>query len=132
MAEGRRRVREVCADGSCAFPWLTILLPGDNAKGRGSTAAGRLGGRRVGLLVVEGFFDCVRVYQSGFRNVVALMGCTISPPQIRQLHRACSSVVLLLDGDPAGRKGADAIARGLDGKVDVAIVQLPDGRHRTT
>jgi DNA primase len=81
------------------------------------------------VVVVEGFFDCVRVYQSGFRNVVAVMGCTISTPQIRQLKRACSSVVLLLDGDSAGRKGADAIARRLDGKAGVAVVQLPDGRQ---
>jgi DNA primase len=30
------------------------------------------------LIVVEGFFDCVRVHQAGFSNVVALMGCTLS------------------------------------------------------
>jgi hypothetical protein len=29
-------------------------------------------------IVVEGFFDCLRVHQAGFRNVVALMGASLS------------------------------------------------------
>jgi len=30
------------------------------------------------LVIVEGFFDCMKVYQAGHRCVVALMGCTLS------------------------------------------------------
>ena len=29
-------------------------------------------------LVVEGFFDCLRVHQAGYRNVVALLGVRLS------------------------------------------------------
>jgi len=31
-----------------------------------------------GLIVVEGFFDCFKVHQAGFPNVVALMGSALS------------------------------------------------------
>ena len=36
-------------------------------------------------IVVEGFFDCLRVHQAGFRNVVALMGASLSEVQEKLL-----------------------------------------------
>ena len=32
-------------------------------------------------LVVEGFFDCLRVHQAGYRNVVAWLGVSLSEVQ---------------------------------------------------
>ncbi len=32
----------------------------------------------AGVVVVEGFFDCLKVHQAGFRSVVALMGSALS------------------------------------------------------
>jgi DNA primase len=66
------------------------------------------------LIVVEGFFDCVRVQQAGFSNVVALMGCTMSPEQTKLLCEASSRAVLFLDGDPAGRQALSAISSTLE------------------
>jgi Toprim domain len=37
------------------------------------------------LVVVEGFFDCLRVHQAGFRNVVALMEASLSEVQEKLL-----------------------------------------------
>ena len=35
--------------------------------------------RRGGVaIVVEGFFDCLKVHQAGYGNVVALMGASLS------------------------------------------------------
>jgi DNA primase len=34
------------------------------------------------LTLVEGFFDCFRIWQAGFKNVVALMGSVLSPDQV--------------------------------------------------
>src|ERR1051325_9302875 len=38
-----------------------------------------------GLIVVEGFFDAMKVHQAGYPFVVALMGCQVSEEQERLL-----------------------------------------------
>ena len=55
-----------------------------------------------GLIVVEGFFDCFKVHQAGFPNVVALMGSQASDAQVDLLTAATDRVVLMFDGDDAG------------------------------
>lgn len=57
-----------------------------------------------GLIVVEGFFDCFKVHQAGFLNVVALMGSTLAEPQEELLLGSTDRLVLMLDGDDAGGK----------------------------
>src|ERR1051325_3464589 len=60
------------------------------------------------LVVVEGFFGCMRVWQAGHRRVVSLMGSMLSRAQeerIIELVGDEAQVVLMLDGDVAGRKG---------------------------
>jgi DNA primase len=80
------------------------------------------------LIVVEGFFDCVRVHRAGFPNVVALMGCTMSREQTKLLCAVCSQVVLFLDGDSAGRQALSAISTTLAARgFKVRKVCLPDG-----
>lgn len=81
-----------------------------------------------GLIVVEGFFDCMDLWQRGRRNVVALMGCAMSQQQeqlIVQTAGPRGRVLLALDPDEAGRKGsADAVQR-LVTQVFVREVALP-------
>ena len=50
------------------------------------------------VIVVEGFFDCMRVYQAGFVNVVALMGARLSAAQKVLLAARFTRALLLLDG----------------------------------
>lgn len=78
------------------------------------------------VIVVEGFFDCVKIDQAGFRNVVALMGSSLSARQ-EELLRTFSDVVLLLDGDDAGREGAKEIAARLVSSHFVRVISLNDG-----
>jgi DNA primase len=78
------------------------------------------------VIVVEGFFDCVKVDQAGFQNVVALMGSSLSVRQ-EALLRTFSDVVLLLDGDDAGREGAKEIAARLVSSHFVRMLSLNDG-----
>jgi DNA primase len=83
--------------------------------------------RRV--VVVEGFFDCMRVHQAGFTSVVALMGSALSPQQGEFLAGRFAEIVLMLDGDPAGQAGArDAVAR-LARRRSVHQVLLAPGRQ---
>src|ERR1019366_4355793 len=39
------------------------------------------------LVIVEGFFDCMKLHQSGYRKVVALMGSTMSAGQEELVRR---------------------------------------------
>lgn len=65
------------------------------------------------LVIVEGFFDCMMLWQHGVRRVVALMGSTLSPAQEELIRRHTdqhSQVVVLLDEDDAGRAGREQLA----------------------
>ncbi|MEW6156564.1 MAG: toprim domain-containing protein [Verrucomicrobiota bacterium] len=67
----------------------------------------------VPLIIVEGFFDCLTLWQAGVKKVVALMGSTLSPAQeelIRSHTTAESRIIVMLDEDEAGRAGREDIA----------------------
>ncbi len=78
-----------------------------------------------GLFVVEGPWDAMRIHQAGFPNVVALWGVSISRQQKALLAEA-PRLLLMLDGDPAGRRAATRCARTF-GPQPVEVVLLPDG-----
>lgn len=80
-------------------------------------------------IVVEGFFDCLRVHQAGYRNVGALMGVSLSKPQETLLLERFQQLVLMLDADEAGRQASQQLAARLRGKVSLFIVGLPSGRQ---
>lgn len=65
------------------------------------------------LVIVEGFFDCMKLHQHGYRKVVALMGSTLSDAQeelIRKCANGHSHIIIMLDEDEAGIAGRDDIA----------------------
>jgi len=65
------------------------------------------------LVIVEGFFDAIKLYQNGYKKVVALMGSTLSAAQeelIRQHTDRNSQVIVMLDENEAGQAGRDDIA----------------------
>jgi len=82
------------------------------------------GGQAV--IVVEGYFDCMRVHQAGFPWVVALMGSSLSAAQESGLRRHFEGIVLMLDGDAAGRAASETIAARLSGWRSVQVVRVPD------
>ena len=61
-------------------------------------------------IVVEGFFDCLKVHQAGYGNVVALLGASISDRQSELLDTYFRELVVMLDGDDAGRRASRALA----------------------
>ena len=65
------------------------------------------------LIIVEGFFDAMKLHQHGCRKVVALMGSTLSTAQeelIRQHTNSRSHVIVMLDENDAGKAGREDIA----------------------
>lgn len=81
------------------------------------------------VILVEGFFDCLKVWQSKNPFVVALMGCSLSEKQEQLLLRQFRRVTLVLDGDEAGRKAADEIGRRLIRRVFVRVVDVSEGNQ---
>ncbi len=80
------------------------------------------------VIVVEGYFDVISLYQAGIRNVVAPMGTSLTENHVRFLKRYSPSPILMFDGDSAGTK-ATVRAAGLFLKAgcNPRVVQLPDG-----
>jgi DNA primase len=65
------------------------------------------------LIIVEGFFDAMKLHQHSCRKVVALMGSTLSTAQeelIRQHTNSQSHVIVMLDENDAGKAGREDIA----------------------
>ena len=85
------------------------------------------------LVIVEGFFDCMKLHQHNYRKVVALMGSTMSAAQeelIRKHTDRKSQVIVMLDEDEAGRAGREDIAVRLAKFVFVKVhVFDQDGRQ---
>jgi len=79
------------------------------------------------VVVVEGFFDSMKVHQAGIRSVVALMGSVLYEPQRHALLARFCHITLLLDGDPTGRKASLVISQRLRQDIDVRVILLPDG-----
>jgi DNA primase len=85
--------------------------------------------RLATVIVVEGFFDCLKVYQAGFGSVVALMGSALYEPQRRLLVQRFQRIVLMLDGDAPGRRAAAVVSTRLSADCSVRLVQLADHRQ---
>ena len=80
-------------------------------------------------LLVEGYFDVIRLSQAGIGEVVAPLGTALGSGHISLLKKQVQEVVLLFDGDKAGRDAAvKVIGRFLwDPDLVFKAVWLPDG-----
>ena len=82
--------------------------------------------RQNGIIIVECPWAAMRFVQAGIKNVVALLGTSLSALQIQWII-AAPAVLLMLDADPAGRKAAAQITAILNRYAKTIIHQLPDG-----
>jgi DNA primase len=84
-------------------------------------------------LLVEGYFDCVRLLGSGIDTAIAPLGTALTEAQATLLRKYTSSVFLLYDSDKAGlqatfRAGDVLLRQGFK----VHVVTLPDGEDPDT
>jgi DNA primase len=80
-------------------------------------------------IVVEGFFDCLRVHQAGFPQVVAFMGSWLSQAQQEGLVAHFQKLVVMLDGDQAGRQATQQIIRRLGSKIPLRWAVVPTAQQ---
>ncbi len=79
------------------------------------------------LIVVEGYTDVVAAWQAGLDNVVAVLGTALNQRHLRLMKRFVERIVLVLDGDAAGRKRAnETLELFFEADVDVRVLTLPD------
>jgi DNA primase len=81
------------------------------------------------VIVLEGYFGCMRVHQAGFPWAVALMGSSLAAAQESSLLRHFQRIVLMLDGDATGQAASRAIAARLSGRSSVQVIDVGNGRQ---
>lgn len=97
------------------FPKSAVLYNGHRAKPY----------RQHGIIVVECPWAAMRIAQAGSGNVVSLLGSSASSMQIEWIVKA-PKVLLMLDGDDAGRKGAEQLYKAMALYTNVTVHNLPD------
>jgi len=84
--------------------------------------------RKNQVLLVEGYTDVMRCFQTGYDNVVASGGTALTEAQAKLLSRYTQRVALVFDGDSAGFRAA---LRGIDVVISaglrVTVTALPEG-----
>jgi DNA primase len=80
------------------------------------------------VLLVEGYFDSVRLMAAGIESVVAPLGTALTEPQAELIRKYTTTVFLLYDSDQAGLKATfragDVLLRQ---GFKVHVVTLPEG-----
>ncbi len=84
----------------------------------GLDRAGKFIREEKAALVVEGYMDWIALWQGGIKNVVATCGTAITREHFRLLSRTTDKVILLFDGDMAGKKAA---LRSVEGAYQVGV-----------
>ncbi len=85
------------------------------------------------IIVVEGYFDAIRLILAGIEEVVAPLGTALTPQQAELVRKYTRNVFLLYDSDSAGlkatfRAGDELLAAGLS----VRVITLPEGEDPDT
>lgn len=80
------------------------------------------------VILVEGYTDVISLQQHGINNVAASSGTSLTPQQMRVLHRYGEVITMIYDSDSAGQA---AMKRGiniaLEEGMDVKLLELPEG-----
>jgi DNA primase len=79
-------------------------------------------------LLVEGYFDVITCAAHGFGEAVAPMGTALTAQQVRAIKGQAREVVLVFDGDQAGRRAARrALPILLADSLPARVLLLPPG-----
>lgn len=81
------------------------------------------------LFIVEGNMDALKMYASGIKNVIALMGTALTTDHINAIKKMRAKVILMLDNDNAGHLGMYQNGNILKKSgIDPEIVLIPNAK----
>ncbi len=84
--------------------------------------------RRERAVLVEGYFDWIALQRAGIEEALATCGTALTPDHAKALRRRVRELVLLFDGDEAGRRAVGAaLSLLLPLGFRVRAVELPAG-----
>jgi DNA primase len=81
------------------------------------------------VIIVEGYMDCIALWQFGLKNAVATLGTACSTDHLQQLTKHAQTIYLLYDADNAGKQAVLKLASScwqLD--LDLKVITLPAGQ----
>jgi len=85
--------------------------------------------KRNFFVLVEGYMDVILVSQSGFKNVVAVSGTSLTDSQLKILKRYSENIYISFDMDIAGDS---ATKRGIDlaqiNGFNIKVIVMPQGK----
>jgi DNA primase len=85
------------------------------------------------LIVVEGYFDVIRLMAAGITEVVAPLGTALTEEQAALIGKYTKNVLLLYDSDQAGLKATFLSGdRLLEHGISVRVISLPEGEDPDT
>jgi DNA primase len=78
------------------------------------------------VIIVEGYFDLLRLVDNGIENVVASSGTAVSDEQARLIKRYTNHVIIAYDSDDAGVKAALRNSSILESRdLNVSLISIP-------
>jgi DNA primase len=83
--------------------------------------------KRGFAVVCEGQIDSISLWERGYGNAIALMGSSMTDQQAHLLLSLTTKLMLLFDGDRAGRAGASKTFKRWQKVFDIDIELLPNG-----
>ncbi len=78
------------------------------------------------IIIVEGQFDAIRMYDLGYTNTFALMTNQMSKRQADIVCSICSTVIWIGDNDDRGIEGREKAYKMLKNKITFKVVDYPD------
>jgi DNA primase len=81
------------------------------------------------VILVEGYFDFLSLYQTGLKNVVACLGTSLTLDQAELISRYAKNVILFFDEDAAGQAATfRSLGMLLDKGINVKIAESGKGK----
>lgn len=78
------------------------------------------------IIIVEGMVTVPWMWQRGYPNVMAIFGSKVSDIQVKKLKNWESEIIVIGDGDKAGKEMSEKIAGKMRNVCNVFLVNLPE------
>jgi DNA primase len=79
-------------------------------------------------IIVEGFFDAIRLHINGIENAVAVMGTAFTTEHFRTVGKVTKQYLFIFDSDDAGNKAAERVFPSITPDARAMVCFLPGAK----